>query len=90
MTKEKKYLEFIEIPPSKISNYPRKTKLFEIWNEVQEEKIGKIYWDGGWRQYVSELDIDAPIRFTKGCHREIADFIERLMDERRSENNGKM
>lgn len=68
----KKYLSFEFIEKK------AKTDVWLIKNKETGEYIGKILWDGAWRQYVSLGLFDSGMRMSKGCHREIADFIELL------------
>ena len=84
VSRMKKYLRFEEFHPIK----SRKTKLYDIHNDVKKEHIGIITWDTAWRQYISILNNS--ICVTAGCHREIADFIEGLMAERKSSPNLKI
>ena len=77
-----KYLVFEED-----ENPYRKTKRFTIVNQVTNDDIGKIYWDCGWRQYVSEMD--SFIRVSAGCHIEIAYFINQLMENRKHDKTKK-
>jgi len=77
----RKYLEFkrADCEPK------RKTKVFHIFNVETGQLLGEIKWSRAWRQYVSriELGLNEIMDFTAGCHREVANFIEGLMDERR-------
>ena len=77
----KKYLEFMQV-----DNPKKKTKLFHVFNKNTSEFLCEIRWDCGWRQYVTNTFTDfkdEKIAFTAGCHREVADFIDGLMEERK-------
>jgi hypothetical protein len=78
----KQYLEFLSAEFSS----KRKTLIFHIFNKVTGEFIGKIKWSCGWRQYVSaiETSVGEVMEFGAGCHREVADFIDKLMEERKN------
>jgi len=78
MEKKKEYLEFNELEVPK-----RKTKVFEVRNKITDYYLGDIDWDCGWRQYVFTQRIDERIKMSKGCLREIADFIKKLMNDRK-------
>jgi len=76
----KKYLDFCQI-----MNPGKKTKIFHIFNLKTGEFIGLIKWSCGWRQYVSAIETNEGemMEFGAGCHREAAEFIEKLMEERK-------
>ena len=78
-----KYLEFMSAEIKK----GRKTKVFHIFNHVTGTFLGKVKWECGWRQYISVFELDAweKLRFSAGCHREVSDFIDELMEEWRVE-----
>lgn len=76
---EKKYLEFFETNTAKED---RKTKTFLILNKTNGEQIGEIKWAGNWRKYASEMCVNVIV--DSGCHRELAEFLDKLMDERRT------
>ncbi len=78
----KKYLEFMQV-----RNPKKKTKKFHIFNKETSVFIGIIKWSFGWRQYISEIETDVGevMDFSAGCHREVAEFIEGLMGERKNE-----
>ena len=81
----KEYLEFISAEYSS----KRKTKVFHIFNIETGDFIGRIKWSCGWRKYVSEIMTShgETIEFGAGCHREVADFIDKLMEERKDGRN---
>lgn len=75
-----KYLMFKDIS----HKFPKKiTKTFEVWNQETNYYLGVIEWSGRWRQYISVQRIDEQVQMAKGCHREVADFIEKLMEDRK-------
>ena len=61
----------------------RKTKVFEVRNIKTDFFLGTIEWDGAWRQYVFSPTAK-PCKFSKGCLKEIFDFINELMEERKN------
>jgi len=66
----------------------KKTDVYDIINIDFEEKIGIIHWRGGWRQYVSRTNPE--VDMSRSCNKEVNDFIDKLMEERRrkdEENN---
>ena len=79
------HLRFEKLPLEK----GKKLNKFKVINDLFNEKIGFIYWRGGWRQYVfkalPEMDM------SRSCHKEIDNFIDGLMKEWRDskKNNGK-
>ncbi len=73
----KTYLEFNELDVPE-----RKTKVFEVRNIKTDFFLGTIEWDGSWRQYIFSPTA-IPSKLSKGCLRELADFIEKLMGERK-------
>ena len=76
----KSYLEF-----NQVINVGKKTKLFHIFNKITGEFIGLIKWSGSWRQYVSAIETleNEKMEFSAGCHREVAEFIDELMNEKK-------
>jgi len=74
-----KYLEFTEV-----DNKPRKTRWFSVINHVTDCDLGHVEWDRGWRQYVWVTPtLEVPLKFSRSCHRDMADFLQQLMDERK-------
>ncbi len=72
------WLKFNELDVPK-----RKTQVFEIRNTKTDFFLGTIEWDGSWRQYVFSPTAE-PSKFSKGCLKEISDFINELMEERKN------
>lgn len=74
----KKYLNFEEV-----MDYPenKKTKVFVIENKVTKQDIGEIKWNGAWRQYCFYPESET--FWARGCLREIAEFIDKLMEDRK-------
>ncbi len=75
--KNKKWLEFEEMCVPK----RWKTKRFKVNNKITKEQIGWIEWDTGWRKYVFTNWGD--IKIGSSCHRELADFIDKLMKKKK-------
>ncbi len=71
---KKRYLEFIDI-----SNSKNKTKLFDVWNKVTNQKLGQIKWDTGWRCYVFD---DGELKMAEGCEFEMFEKLKELREER--------
>lgn len=53
-----------------------KTQHYAITNNRSGEVIGVIKWFGRWRQYVFFPGLDTV--YSRGCLRDIADFLETL------------
>jgi len=57
----------------------KKLHKYKVINHSLSQNIGIIHWRGGWRQYVfrakSEVDM------SRGCHKQIDEFIDKLMKE---------
>ncbi len=71
----KDYLMFREL------EFKGKTKKFGVVPiKNHDDLLGIIKWDGGWRQYVFELDGDnGTTIWSGGCLKQITDFIDKLM-----------
>jgi hypothetical protein len=70
-----KYLAFILITDT------GKTRTYSIRSRSRGDVLAIVRWYGAWRQYTME-----PLYHTvwnKDCLREVADFLEGLMQERR-------
>lgn len=75
MLQVKKYLQFIEFP------FPSgKTKRFEVKN-LSGESLGWVHWRSAWRRYV--FGVYKVAEFDAGCLKEIIDFLDQLMNERK-------
>jgi len=72
-----KYLIFNEL------DVERKTKVFEVRNQKLDYYFGDIEWDCGWRQYIFSQRVDEKIKMSRGCLKEIYDFLDKLMEERK-------
>ncbi len=50
--------------------------------------LGKILWSPTWRQYVFRFlaDEGRNVDMSRSCNRDVNDFIQKLMDERRRSN----
>lgn len=64
-----------------IESTGRKTTVFEVFG-YKEAFLGTVSWSGGWRQYVFSPSQE-PRQWSRDCLRELADFIEGLMTERK-------
>jgi hypothetical protein len=75
MKTEYKYIKF-----DKIVIPGRKTAVYTIVNISSGTIIGRISWNGQWRQYCFYSESETV--FSKGCLLDIIDFIDQLNDER--------
>jgi len=69
------HLEFKKLPLEK----GLKLHKYKVRNHSLYEVIGEIHWRGGWRQYVFQAH--AGIDMSRGCHKQIDEFIDGLMEE---------
>lgn len=69
------HLKFKKLPKKK----GHKLHIYKVHNVNFRQDIGIIHWRGGWRQYVfqSYPEID----MSRGCHKQIDEFIDKLMKE---------
>lgn len=58
-----------------------KTKIFEVRSLEGEFLLGEIRWFGRWRKYAFFPDADTI--FERDCLMDIADFLDKVMLERR-------
>lgn len=42
-----KYINFVDRTPQR-----KRTKVIQVYNQITEECVGTIKWNGGWRKYV--------------------------------------
>jgi len=68
------YIRFVEMPSSGI------TKRWHCENRRHGHFLGLVRWSGGWRQYVYD---SGPAQYSGGCLKDIQDFIEQAMRERK-------
>ena len=83
---EKKQLKFEQLDTSK-THPNKKTKVFEIRNE-KDTFLGTVEWKNTWRQYIFTPPAYTTI-WARGCIKELYEFIERLMQERKVKRNDK-
>jgi len=69
------YITFVELPPKP------KAKMFDVMNMKSDDWLGVVRWYAPWRKYCFFPADD--IVFCADCLRDIQDFINKLMDERR-------
>ena len=69
---------FLEFTPYQIEK--KKTINVEFRN-TSGENLGEIQWDCGWRRYVFVTSYTG-LKFDSGCLKEIADYCDKLMQER--------
>jgi len=77
LKKNYKYIEFKEIP-----NPGKKTRIFRCTNRL-DDVLGDVRWYSHWRQYCFEPESSMLI-FAKSCLDDISDFIEQLMNARKT------
>ena len=65
----------------------RKLPKFRVINHSLFQDIGIIHWRGGWRKYVFQAH--PKIDMDKGCHKQIDDFTDELMEEWRESRKKK-
>lgn len=58
-----------------------KTDVYEVFSKSSLDVLGRIFWYGPWRQYVFE-SVSETI-WSRGCLKEIMEFVEKLMQERK-------
>ncbi len=73
---EYKHIEFVELHPMP------KTRAFECLNKRSKLLLGTIKWQGGWRCYCYFTHAEKAF-YDSSCLKDIADFIEQLMEERK-------
>jgi hypothetical protein len=74
-----KWIVFKELPKGK----NRLTRLFVVLNTESQTPIGNIAWYGAFRQY-SFFPKENTV-FEKTCLKDISEFLQQLMDERKHE-----
>ncbi len=76
MKTDYEYIRFVVIPAA------GKTSQWTCQNIRHGETLGKVAWNGAWRQYCYESWGQAV--YSAGCLRDIADFIRQLMEARKT------
>jgi hypothetical protein len=59
-----------------------KTVVYSVRNSKNGSMLGYVKWSRGFRKYVF-APVQSWLIFDEGCLREIADFLKRLMEERK-------
>ena len=75
-----KWIEFTDIT-NPVLQY--KTKMYGVDNKETNERIGIIKWDGEFRQYAF-FPHDNTV-YEKTCLKDISEFLQKLMDERKEQ-----
>ena len=70
-----KYLEFTQVP------FNGKTQKFLVHSKSQSMDLGEIKWHSAWRQYCFYPDENT--LWSHDCLKDIQDFLQQLMDERK-------
>lgn len=73
------YIHFVDATPL---NTKRTTKLYTCVNTKHNDTLGRVEWDGRWRQYVFLPQGNTV--FSVGCLADIQSFIKSLMDARKA------
>jgi hypothetical protein len=62
-----------------------KTKIWNIWSEANDSYLGEVRWYSKWRQYVYHCPgyQSAGTLWNVECMKELTDFIEERMAERK-------
>jgi hypothetical protein len=63
-----------------------KTKIFEVYSNHSNDHLGIIHWRQGWRCYVISYDNNY-IDMSLSCNKELNNFMEKLEQERKSEQS---
>ena len=71
----KSYLEFEK------QFYEGKTERYNVISKTTGFVLGRIMWENGWRQYI--FSPSYPTIWSKGCLKEIEDFLQQLIDKRK-------
>lgn len=79
---KKEYLYFEEMSLTKI----RKTGIFSVKLKSNNEDLGLIAWNNGWRQYC--FFPDDMTHYSAGCLKQVYNFIDKLMEERKNGKTG--
>lgn len=74
----KKYVDF-ELAESK----PKTVVYRVVSTKSARETLGRIYWYWPWRQYVFQPEPETI--WSRGCWKQVFDFIEELMEARKKE-----
>jgi hypothetical protein len=77
------HLQFEKLPLEK----GKKLHKYRVINHSLYYDIGIIHWRGGWRQYVFQAHPN--IDMSRGCHKQIDEFIDELMKEWRERGKNK-
>lgn len=72
-----KWLEFVKL----VREPGRKTDTYLVKNKVTMITIGGVFWYGGFRKYVFQTNPN--IIMDAGCLKDVSDFLEALMEERK-------
>jgi hypothetical protein len=62
-----------------------KTVIYSVRNSKNGSMLGYVKWSGGFRKYVF-APVQEELIFDESCLRDIADFLVRLMEERKAKD----
>ena len=65
-----------------------KTSVYAIRSKSSGDVLGHIRWYFGWRQYIFEPETSEDTIWNIGCLREVIDFLQKLMDDRKIAKKG--
>jgi len=71
----KEYVEFI------LAQKKPKTNVYWVISKSDGGILGRILWDGPWRQYIFRASPNTI--WSSGCLKQVCDFIDELMEERK-------
>lgn len=75
MKTDYQYIRFVQVPTER-----RLTSIWSCQNIRHGEELGRVQWNGAWRQYC--FDNTCLATWSLGCLADIQDFIGQLMRER--------
>jgi hypothetical protein len=78
-----KYIYFENITSLYNIHRKRKTEVYRCCNKNSGDILGEVKWYSPWRQYCFFVE-DAI--FSKGCLKDITNFINKLMENRKNKN----
>ncbi len=61
----------------------RKTDIYNVWNKEFNSLIGKVSWYAPWRKYAFYPTSNTV--FEQDCLKDISDFLNKLMEERKND-----
>ena len=65
-----------------------KTNIYDIVSKSSYESLGEILWYAPWRQYCFIPTAEFETVWSKGCLKDVYDYIEILMKEQKQQKHG--